>query len=526
MTPPTSIAAAFVSAVRDYPDRRFLRWCRGDVTWTYADAAVRIADLVRRLDAVGAVHGERVVVHTSEMVPSILFDLACACAGVVFTPLETTALSEVLEVCEVADARAVLTTPDRKGPYGGRAIIAEDGTRAVEGDLASAFALLAKRALHIDGKTDYMLQPTSGTTGRPKLAIRSHAAFMRARWLLAPGVERDRPERILMVPALTHGMGQYLLAIGACVAAEYSVTSKIDVAASLDEIRALDPTFMALTPRVVRSLFHQDGGKSKRLFGPSARLLLSGGASPDKDLLAAITQMGVDVIEGFGASELSVVAVTRRGHWRTDIVGHVVDDVKLRITDDGELQAWTPGLMRGYYGNAEATRAAFTEDGFYRTGDRVEIGPAGEFRYLGRLVDSFNLFDGSHVEPGGIEYAMMRLPWADQVLLLGDQRPHLVGLVSVRRALRDPFASLREAIELDTGRINATLPQNARVRRLAILDEPLPENIYTVVGHGKTRRSRKAAIARYHAIVEALYGGAPAPGATLIDIPDAPEASS
>jgi long-subunit acyl-CoA synthetase (AMP-forming) len=497
-----TIAASLVAAVRDYPDRRFLHWIRNGthITWTYAEAAVRIAELVTRLEAAGARAGDHVVVHTAAMVPSILFDLACACAGIVLTPLETAALPEVLELCRRVDARAVLTTPDRNGPYE-RPVIHEDGTAQVTGDTQRALAMLAERAARITDKTPYMLQPTSGTTGGPKLAIRDHVTFVRAARLLAPGLSRtsDPPARVLMVPALTHGMGQYLLGIGVVLAAEYCVTTQIDVRADLAEIRALDPTFLAFTPRVVRSLFAQRGAGTEPLFGPSAALLLSGGASPDKDLLAAITDMGVDVIEGFGASEFSVVAVTRRGQWRADILGHVVDDVKLRVTDEGELHAWTPGLMHGYHGNAEATRAAFTEDGFYKTGDRVAISPDGELRYLGRLVDSFNLFDGSHVEPGPVEDALTRLPWLDQLVLLGDQRPYIVGLAVVRDADR-------EQIVRDVTAINETLPQNARVRRLAILSEPFPEDIYLVVGHGKTRRSRKAAIARYAAQVEALYG--------------------
>ena len=519
MTGPDSIAGMFVSAARDVPDRTFLRWYRhGElVTWTYAEAALRVANLVAKLDEAGVAHGDHVVIHTAEMVPSILFDLACACAGVVFTPIETSSLPAVIELCEHTAARAVLTTPDRTHPYG-RTIIAEDGSGAVSGVPGAALAALARRAERVDRDTIYMLQPTSGTTGTSKLVIRTHAAFVRIPRLLASGLDResDPPARVLMVPALTHGMGQYLLAIGASAAAEFCVTTKIDAKADLAEIRRLDPTFIGLTPRVLRSLFAQRGGTQEPLFGPSARYLLSGGAAPEPDQLAAIAQTGVHVIEGFGASEISIVAVTRPGHWRPDVIGHVVDDVTLRVTDEGELEAWTPVMMRGYHGNPVASRAAFTEDGFYRTGDRVAIGPDGEFRYLGRLIDSFNLFDGSHVEPEPIEDAILRLPWVDQVLLIGDQRPYLVGLVVAR-------PGVPRSIEHDVGRIGASLAPSARVRRLAILDEPFSDDIYSVVGHGKIRRARPTALQRYAALVEALYGAAPPDGATLVDIPGAEE---
>jgi long-chain acyl-CoA synthetase len=57
------------------------------------------------------------------------------------------------------------------------------------------------------------------------------------------------------------------------------------------------------------------------------------------------------------------------------------------------------------------------------------------------MVDSFNLFDGSHVAPGPIEDAVTRLPWVKQVLLLGDQRPYLTGLVVPQEALRGDAAT-------------------------------------------------------------------------------------
>jgi long-chain acyl-CoA synthetase len=511
------------TAARDYPERTFLRWCRGDarIRWTYAEAALRIDALVAQLDALGVAPGDRVVVHTAAMVPSILFDLACACAGVAFTPIETASIPSVLELCAQTDARAVLTTPDRADRYDGRPVVVEDGMRDVHGDAAAAIARLHARAAKLTPDDVYMLQPTSGTTGGSKLVIRHHAAFVRIARLLGCGLERtsEPPARVLMVAALTHGMGQYLLAIAMDHAAELAVTTAIDVAASIGEIRELDPTYIGLTPRVLRSLVHQLGGATAHIFGASARTFLTGGAPPDKDLLAAVARSGVDVIEAYGASEFSVVAMTRPGAWRPDILGHVVDDVRLRAGDDGELEAWTPVLMRGYHGAPELTRAAFTADGFYRTGDKVELGPDGEFRYLGRVVDSFNLFDGSHVAPGPIEDALARLPWIEQVLLLGDQRPYLTGLVVPHPALRAAGPSLRRLGEVDIGRVCAAFDLGARVRRIALLAEPLPADVYAIVGHGKVRRARGAACERFASVVEALYGGAAR--TDIVDIPGA-----
>jgi acyl-CoA synthetase (AMP-forming)/AMP-acid ligase II len=298
-----------------------------------------------------------------------VFDLACACAGVVFTPLETSSLPAVLDLCVRTGARAVLTTPDRTGPYDGRPIVAEDGRAASAGDPALAITRLGERAGHRDGNATYMLQPTSGTTGGSKLVMRHHAVFVRIAQVFGFGLERARepPARFLMVAALTHGMGQYLLSIAMSLAAELCVTTRIDVGADLHEIRSLDPTYFGLTPRVLRSLVQQLGGvgHGERIFGPSARFLLNGGAAPDNDLLAAVERSGVHVVNSYGASEFSIVAMTRPGHWRPDLLGHVLSDVTLRVTEEDELEARTPEVSRS---------GAFVElDGPIRPGRPITV---------------------------------------------------------------------------------------------------------------------------------------------------------
>jgi long-chain acyl-CoA synthetase len=523
-----NLGEQFVSAARAYPDRPFLRWCCGDdiVTWTYRDAAQRIAGLVARLDDAGVHHGDRVVIFTDEMVPSILFDVACACAGAPFTPIETTSIPAVVELCRVTDAKAVLTTPARVNAFDGLATLAtitcdpRAGADALT--TSDALALLSDRAARVEPATIYMLQPTSGTTGESKLVVRNHATFVRVGRLWSFGESRDTQphRRTLMVPALTHGMGQYLLASALWMAAELDVTSAIDVRASIDEIRRLDPTFITLTPRVVQSLVRQLGGVTDGMFGPGLRRFVSSGAPPDKDALLALQRCGVTVIEAFGSSECSIVAMTRPGQWRADILGHVVDDVDVRVAPDGELHVRSAYAMVGYHGQPERSQPA-SADGFFHTGDRVAIGPDGEFVYLGRLVESFNLFDGSHVAPHELEDRLARLAWVDQVVLLGDQRPYIVALIVPHPRLRsDRSDSFRRMIELDVARVCSSQPTSARVRRIALVDQPFPDDVFRFVAHGKIRRGRAAAARLYAPLVSALYESAePSAHEAIVQIP-------
>jgi long-chain acyl-CoA synthetase len=544
-----TVPGMFLAAAREYPGRTFLRWIHGGQTstWTYLETAARVADLSARMCEAGVARGDRVVIYTAETVPSLVFDLACAHLGALFAPFDARSTPALVDLCGRLECSVVLTTPDRVAEVRdeGLTVIAldrngdpsEPASNGVSGDGLARLDELDRLAAGLDGDTPYMLQPTSGTTGGSKLVIRLHKTFARVARLLGGdvGLERDADpaERVLLVQAMTHGFGQYLLSTGLSVAAEFDVTSQIDTATPLDEIRALDPTYVGFTPRVIRTLIQQNGGVSsgRRLLGASTRLLLTGGAKADGELLRSIRDQGVDIIEGYGASEFSLVSVTEPGTWEPGWVGRVLPDVELRHTEDGELLARTQVMMSGYYGLPEVTRAAFTDDGFYRTGDRVEVDGRGMLRYVARAVDMFNLFDGSHVSPTAGEEAMAALPWVDQVVLLGDQRPFIGALAVPHASLRAPAvlagAALRRQIELDVGRLNGELEPNMRIRRVALLTGPFPDSQHRIVAHGKVRRLR-AAVAEAHAgVVAALFrtgaeDGTPAP-VTMVDIPGAAE---
>jgi len=405
-------------------------------------------------------------------------------------------------------------------------------------------ALSVLRAAAADRRPDdlYVLQPTSGTTGELKLVMRQHHVFVRVGPLMAGGLPRDAepPTRILLVAALTHGMGQYLLATAVSLAAELCVTTRFDTASSLEEVRRLDPTYACLTPRVLTSYHRQHaelgGDPGARVFGPSLRTLVIGGAAPDPALMAHAVRHGIDAIEAYGASEISLLAMTERGCWRPGIIGKILPDVTLALADDGELLARSAARMVGYYGDEARTREAFTDDGWYRTGDFCEITPDGELRYRQRKRDVFNTHDGANIYPARIEDMLERLPWVAQAFLVGDQRPYLAAVLVVRDAgpATDALPSLDSAdgrldpashvglharARDDLARLNAQLEANEQICRFTLLARSFPAEAYAVVGHGKVRRDRAAFAARYAARIAELYASPLASGApnTAVD---------
>ncbi len=524
-----TVDGLFRESVRHFPDRIFLRHltAHGTTSITYAQAAVRVAGSVRRLADAGLAPGSRAVACADAMVDSVFLFIACAHAGVVLAPLSPSSSIEMVRSLQHhVDARAVFASaPDvPRLSAAGLAPTALGPPLEFELDLPAALKLLEQAGQGHSADSVYMLQPTSGTTAQPKLVIRSHRAFSRAARMLSGNLfAADAPaQRVLMVAALTHGMGQYLLSIGLTLAAEFCVPEKSDTAASLPQVRQLDPTYIVLTPRVLRSFVDQQAAlegptPSRPLFGPGARLLNIGGAECDPVLMRRVSAQGLEVKVAYGASEISVVSITEPGQWKEGSAGKILPDVELKIADDGELLAKTPVMMVGYHGAQALTEQAFTADGFYQTGDFAEITEDGELRILGRKRDVFNTFDGSNIFPGRIETMIETLPWVSQAVLVGDQRPFLTALLVIKDSTQagdarrlgqldeQKFASLYSRAYSDLAPINASNEANERVLRVVLFDRAMASELYAIVGHGKTKRDRAKIVQAYAGSISELY---------------------
>jgi long-subunit acyl-CoA synthetase (AMP-forming) len=510
------VAGMFVAAVEQYPDRVFLRRIHGDrdERTSYRAAAIRIAATVERMRGMGFHAGDRLVIWLEDIETSAYLLLACIHLGVVPAPIgSSVSLDAAVRLAERVEARALFTSRDLVTQVEARGVRAQDADAIVRSpdhaDPDTALATLRAAAAERSPDELYVLQPTSGTTGDFKLVMRQHRVFARVARIKSEGIDRDGEQaRLLLVAALTHGMGQYVLATGVCLAAQFCLTTEIDTGSSLREVLMLDPTSISVTPRVLRSYHrqHVELGRDPeaRVFGPSLRTLAVGGSQPDVALLHHATRHGIDVVEAYGASEISLLAMTRPGKWQPGIVGDILPDVELALDDDGELLARSPGCMVGYFDDEAQTREAFTPEGFYRTGDYCEITPARELRYLRRKRDVFNTSDGTNIYPTSIEEKIERIPWVAQAFLVGDQRPYLVAFLVVNGA--QPLDDLHAKAREELSRINATVEPNQRVRRFALLGDALPTDVYQVVGHGKIRRERAAFALRYSQRIEELYG--------------------
>jgi long-chain acyl-CoA synthetase len=540
MRPPATLPASFRDAVAGRPDRVLFRRSTGE-TVSYGAACRWVAATAARLEVLGVRPGSRLVSYLDDTVQTTVLDLACCLAGVTPVPLSPGfSLGYLRRLCRQLDTRWVVTAGPAAAERVAGAGLAATCFGGAAGPhvhplppdpmvpFADALARVEDTAGRVAADDLFMIQPTSGSTGTPKLVRRSHRSFARYATLVGRELGDRDHHRFLAVAALTHAFGLHMLTTAVALGAELDVPSAIDTAAPLDEVRALDPTVLPMTPRVLRSMWRQAlaagrPGTGREVFGPSARFVLSAGGRGDPQLLGALAAAGVEVVEWYGSSEASIVALTPRGGWREGWAGRVVDDTRVRVAPDGELLVRSPGLLLGYHGDEAATRACRTDDGFYRTGDLGELSGDGWLRVVGRKRDLFNTPEGSNIYPERIETMIEALPAVDQAMLVGDGRPFLAAFIVVdQRALAaagvapppdahgvlDELATprLHARFERDLATLNRRLEPIEQVRRFALLARRLPPELYGVAGQGKVRRARPAFLAAFAGPIGQLYG--------------------
>ncbi|MDH5786433.1 MAG: AMP-binding protein, partial [Chromatiales bacterium] len=151
-------------------------------------------------------------------------------------------------------------------------------------------------------------------------------------------------------------------------------------------------------------------------------------------------------------------------------VGLPMPGIEVRIGPNDELQARSPGVMCGYWNNAEATNAMIDDEGWLSTGDQARIDVSGHITITGRIKDILVLSNGEKVPPSDMEMAIELSPLFDQVLVIGEGRPYLAALIVLNSEL---WPHLAESCGVEAGD-SGTLSQKAVLTRVQkIISEQL-----------------------------------------------------
>ncbi|QFU89178.1 long-chain fatty acid--CoA ligase [Amycolatopsis sp. YIM 10] len=269
---------------------------------------------------------------------------------------------------------------------------------------------------------------TSGTTGRPKGAMLSHANLIWNTYNLLVGVDVASDEVTLVTAPLFHvaALGQTLLPTfikGGCSV----LTGSWDVEACYDLIERHRVTMMFGVPTMFASLAASPRWASADL--SSVRTLMCGGASVPLALVRTYQERGLVFCQGYGLTETAPGATfleageSLRKAGSAGVAVFFGDAaVDAPPGEPGEVLLKGPNVSPGYWNNPEATAAAWTEDGWFRSGDIATVDAEGHFHVVDRLKDMF-VSGGENVYPAEVEAAIFEHPAVAEVAVIGVPDP-------------------------------------------------------------------------------------------------------
>ncbi|MFO0641141.1 MAG: AMP-binding protein [Polyangiaceae bacterium] len=241
---------------------------------------------------------------------------------------------------------------------------------------------------------------------------------------------------------------------------------------------------------------------------------LSGGAGLSREVKELYHRAGILIVEGYGLTETSpTLTLNRSDAFRFDSVGKVLPSTNVRLAEDGEILAKGPNVFKGYHKDPAATAEAFTEDGWFKTGDVGRFTEDGFLQIVDRKKDILVTAGGKNVPPANIELRFQGDPRFLHVVVYGDGKKYLVCGVWLNDAVVDAELShvapadrraAREAlVQAKLDEVNRDLASYESLKAFVIVDTPLTVESELLTASLKVRR--KKVVEAFKHQFESLY---------------------
>jgi long-chain acyl-CoA synthetase len=498
-----SIPEMFLAACKRGGDKPALRhkvhgrWQA--LSWRQWEDAAR--NVGRGLIALGVARGERVAILSQTRLEWVLADLGIICAGAATVPIYQSNLPKECEHVLVDSEAAVVFVEDerqlekvlavREALPALKKIVLIAGHKPADPMVMRFDDLVAlgkqadpaelQRRIEAAGPADLAsLVYTSGTTGKPKGAMLSHAGFVFVAGSVSGILKRSSADETLLFLPLAHIFARIVEFV--CIHDGVSIAFAESIERLLDNLAEVRPTFMASVPRIYEKIYakavgdvQEAGGlkkavfdfslaagrelsrsdrkkedmgalaklkyrvadrlvfsKLKQQFGGRLEFFVSGGAPLSKEIAEFFHAAGILILEGYGLTETTAVTnVNRPGSFKFGTVGQPVPGVEQKIAPDGEVLSRSPGTMQGYFRRDDETREVLDADGWFHTGDIGEFDDDGFLRITDRKKDIIITAGGKNIAPQAVESHLKNNPLISQVMVYGDKRKYLTALITL-----------------------------------------------------------------------------------------------
>ncbi|MCU0940487.1 MAG: AMP-binding protein, partial [Burkholderiaceae bacterium] len=323
---------------------------------------------------------------------------------------------------------------------------------------------------------------TSGTTGKPKGVVQTHASLIdRAR--VCTEMEGLSVYEDVLAYLPMAWIGQNIFSYAQALATGYTVNCPESPSTVMNDLREIGPTYYFAPPRVFEGMLTQvsirmeDASRIKRamyqyfmgvarevggrildggavglgdrllyalgnlcVYGPLRNVLgmsrvkvaYTAGEAIGPDLFSFYRSIGINLKQLYGSTETAVfVCVQPNGQVRADTVGPPIKGVEVRITDTGEILLKSPGLLKEYYKNPQATAEVLDADGWYHTGDAGWLDVDGHLKIIDRASDVGQLADGTLFAPKYIENKLKFFPFIKETVVFGHQRAQATAFINI-----------------------------------------------------------------------------------------------
>ena len=352
--------------------------------------------------------------------------------------------------------------------------------------MAHSFARIAHQGSAFNGATVALVADVARV---PEALQRTHPTFLPAVPRVYEKIHANTLGEIERAGGLKRKLGLWALAVGARAAAQRRRGEKLSPLLSLQS---------SLADRIVF-------GKVKERLGGKLRLGISGAAPLGVDVLEFFSALGILVIEGYGLTETSSsLSVNEETDYKLGTVGRPVAGCEVKLDEDGEILCKSPSVFAGYFKDPEATAAAFTEDGWFRTGDVGEIDDEGFVKITDRKKDLIITAGGKNIAPQNIENALKASRFVSQAVVIGDRRPYITALITlddaeVQSSGRDPQELVQEIVD----EVNHDRVRVEQIKKFSILPRDFSQEDGELTPTLKLRR--RVVQEHFAAEIEKLY---------------------
>ena len=529
-----SLTETFDITCRRYGERSCFTIYEPDrISLSYNEAAIKIKAVARWLHGKGIKKGDKVAVTGKNSPEWAVAYLGILFAGATVVPIDYQLKNEEIDVLlKTSRARILFVDEEKHDRFKGEAVKLEAVLSLKKGIGAYIYDLDGPEAEIETAKSEDLaaILFTSGTMGKPKGVMLTHENLVSDSYLSQGHLDVLHTDVFYALLPIHHAYCMLAVFIEALsTGAEVVFGKRMVTKAILHDLKEAKITLFLAVPMLfnkvlagiirglkekgpivygiisflmawsgfVKKVFKVNPGK--KMFGfildkaslKTIRVCISGGGPLAPSVFRKYNQLGIDFVQGYGLTETSpIINLNPIEHYKEKSVGRVVPwiDMKILNPDErgvGEVILKGPMVMKGYFELPEETAAAFTPDGYFKTGDLGYLDSEDYLYLTGRAKNTIVTEGGKNVYPEEIENEFQLFDEIDQILVRGytegkkDKSEHIEALVYPNQEFNWSEGTqpgqkiIKERIDRIIGEVNQRLLPYQRIERATILPEPM-----------------------------------------------------